>query len=130
MTARKFNSRAQKFVVSAERANEAASDRQLNLILFTLKNPALKGTKLEGIVVNALDSDMTRGEADSYIKRIANVIERKSAAKRSETVRETVRVAETTNEPQVGCSHAEIAEMVLSGKLGKVAQKKALALVA
>lgn len=121
MTANKYARKAARFTIS----NPAmpASEGQLRQIGRLIR---FKATTVEygNYIVEALELPMTRAEADREIKKLAALPNRSA-----QTVQTVVKATEKAVQP-VSCTNEDLGKLALSGKLGKVAQNRALALVA
>lgn len=127
MTANKYARKAARFTIS----NPAmpASEGQLRQIGRLIR---FKATTVEygNYIVEALELPMTRAEADREIKKLAALPNR--SAQSGQTVQTVVTVVKATEKAvqPVSCTNEDLGKLALSGKLGKVAQNRALALVA
>lgn len=122
MSSKSYARKAEKFVIS--NPDDHASERQVKQCNWLLRSRS-HSVEFGNDAIDLISGGMTRADADGIIKHLSKCpLNRKSAPKPAETVRKAVKTVENLRQP----GKAEvIAQLALDGKLGKVAQRRALA---
>lgn len=122
MSKKSYATKARKFVVSNPDGD--ASEAQRKSISWLLKT---RETSVDygNFAVEQLTLPMTRADADFMIKKLA-----KCPTMRKVVREESIQAAERAMDTVASIKQPDITKLALAGKLGKVAQRKARALVA